>query len=159
MWKIEKIVSKGDYLYSVAKEHPYATKHGYVLMHRIIMENHLCRLLNPSEVVHHKNGNKKDNSIKNLEVSSKSEHTRKHQKAKGCKMVELKCPNCEKIFVKRKGSTQLQQPKDYDCCCRRCRGQFSRQIQLHGKTAKVEQAISENIVKEFRSFDNSEQTD
>lgn len=67
-WKIEKFVSKGDYLYAVVKDHPTATKYGYVLAHRIIMENHLGRLLSPNEIVHHKNHNKKDNRIENLEV-------------------------------------------------------------------------------------------
>jgi len=58
-WKIEKIVSKGDYNYAVVKNHPNATKYGYVLHHRIVMENHLGRLLNSNEVVHHINGQKK----------------------------------------------------------------------------------------------------
>ena len=56
VWKIEKIISKGDYNYAIVPDHPYATKNGYVLEHRIIMENHLGQLLNPNEIVHHKNG-------------------------------------------------------------------------------------------------------
>ena len=43
MWNIKKIVSKGDYLYALVPEHPKATKNGYVLLHRIVMENHLGR--------------------------------------------------------------------------------------------------------------------
>lgn len=54
MWNIEKIVSKGDYDYAVVKGHPNATENSYVLHHRIVMENHLNRLLNSNEVVHHK---------------------------------------------------------------------------------------------------------
>lgn len=50
-WKVEKNVSKGDYDYAVVKNHPAATKHGYVLYHRIVVENHLGRLLNSNEVV------------------------------------------------------------------------------------------------------------
>lgn len=53
MWKIEKIVKKGDYNYAVVKNHPHATKYGYVLHHRIVMENFLGRLLSPQEIVHH----------------------------------------------------------------------------------------------------------
>lgn len=52
MWKTEKIVSKGDYSYAIVRGHPNATKNGYVLEHRIVMENHLKRLLNPDEIVH-----------------------------------------------------------------------------------------------------------
>lgn len=50
-WKIKKIVKKGDYLYALVPEHPNKTKNGYVLEHRVIMENHLNRLLNSDEVV------------------------------------------------------------------------------------------------------------
>ena len=49
MWNIKKIISKGDYDYALVPEHPKATKNGYVLLHRVIMENHLGRLLNDDE--------------------------------------------------------------------------------------------------------------
>lgn len=46
MWEIENIASKGDYNYALVKNHPNATAKGYVLHHRIIVENSLGRLLN-----------------------------------------------------------------------------------------------------------------
>lgn len=46
--------------------------------HRVVMEQHLGRKLNPDEVVHHINGNKFDNRIENLSVMSKSDHAKLH---------------------------------------------------------------------------------
>lgn len=159
VWKVEKIISKGDYNYAVVKDHPNASKHGYVLHHRIVMENHLGRILNSTEVVHHKNGNKKDNSLANLELMLHEEHARLHAKEQGRQMIELKCPQCGSLFKRRKGQTFLQKKSDYTACSRSCSGKFSRHIQLHGETAKVEAAISGNIVREFISHDNPEVTD
>lgn len=46
--------------------------------HRYIMEQQLGRKLTRYEVVHHKNGDKRDNRIDNLEVMTLSDHTRSH---------------------------------------------------------------------------------
>lgn len=46
--------------------------------HRYLMEQYLSRKLLATEDVHHKNGNKLDNRIENLEVLDHAEHTKHH---------------------------------------------------------------------------------
>lgn len=160
MWNIEKIISKGKYDYcTIKEEHPNATKNGYILLHRIIMENFLGRLLNTNEIVHHKDENGKNNDIKNLEVMDKVTHSKMHSST-GLTIIVLKCPNCQRIFERRKGQTHLSKPNmSKTFCSRKCNGQFGKNVQLHGLTTEMNRAISENIVREYKSsHDNSEQT-
>ena len=48
------------------------------MYHRFIMENYLGRKLTYNEVVHHKNHDKLDNRIENLEVVTRSHHMGLH---------------------------------------------------------------------------------
>lgn len=51
---------------------------GYTLVHRLVMAQWLGRPLQSSEYVHHINGDRRDNRLSNLQIVSRSEHTRIH---------------------------------------------------------------------------------
>jgi hypothetical protein len=71
-WKGGKITTPSGYVKKYAPEHPKNII-GYVLEHRLIMEEMVGRYLEPNEEVHHKNGIRNDNSKENLELWVKSQ--------------------------------------------------------------------------------------
>jgi hypothetical protein len=105
-WKGGKINAseKGNYSYIYRPDHPFATKHGYVMEHRLVMEEKIGRFLKPGEIVHHINGDGKDNRPENLDVTGRSMHVHNHF-AKGKHVMELE----EKIRQLEKENRELKE--------------------------------------------------
>ena len=61
-------LNKDGYVYKFAPDSPHVGKNKILYQHRLVMAEHLGRLLRGNELVHHMNGNKSDNRIKNLEL-------------------------------------------------------------------------------------------
>ena len=148
MWDYDKndLVRNGEYLFAKVRNHPKADKHGYVYEHRIVMENFLNRLLTNDEIIHHKNENKYDNRLENLELLSRIDHTIHHRKT-GRKYLQLKCPYCKCVFEREKRQTHLQKPnQSFTFCSRSCNNLFFKQIPNQEDYVKV---LNENIICEF----------
>lgn len=68
----------GGYAKVKVKEHPAKDKRGYVLLHRLVMEDYLGRYLKEDEFIHHKDGDKLNNDLSNLELVYPEKHAKEH---------------------------------------------------------------------------------
>ena len=77
-WRGGVTIDKDGYRLIWVEAHPCRRKYNhYILEHRLVMEESIGRYLDPAEVVHHKNGNKLDNRLENLELfASNADHLR-----------------------------------------------------------------------------------
>jgi hypothetical protein len=74
----KKVVESGHVLVYVPDD-PHARPDGYALEHRVLVSRRIGRVLYPSEVVHHKDGDPSNNNLDNLELlPSQSEHMKLH---------------------------------------------------------------------------------
>lgn len=71
------------YIMQKTIQHPNANKRWYVAEHRLIFENYMWRYLDKDEVIHHKNWDRSDNRLENLQIEyNHSEHIKKEHKTK-----------------------------------------------------------------------------
>ena len=89
--------------------------------HRYIMEQHLGRKLRSDEVVHHKNRDKSDNRVENLELMDLAEHSREHQIGNHCPKYILRKLSVEDVNYIRNN----YKPKDSQFGARALGRQFN----------------------------------
>jgi len=127
-------VANHGYFYVRVSGHPNVTSTGYVYEHRFVMELHLGRFLHNGEVIHHKNKNRQDNRLQNLELTTKSEHAQHHGKDATVARPDLRCEACGKRFKRKlRGAARKRKP----FCSRACNMRFYRLTGIVAPTAKA----------------------
>lgn len=78
-WKGGEVVDRDGYIQTWAPDHPWPRK-GYLREHIRVIELHIGRRILPTECVHHKDHNRKNNALENLELVDRSKHSREHRR-------------------------------------------------------------------------------
>lgn len=78
-WSGGETIKKDGRVLIFKPDHKYASKEGYVLRYRLVMEEKLGRLLDPDEIVHHINEINDDDRPDNLQVMDRVEHALVHR--------------------------------------------------------------------------------
>lgn len=95
----------------------------YVLEHRYVLALALKRPLTIDEVVHHRNGNRQDNRLENLVLTTYREHGQHHAAERFAQShIQLCCAVCSTPFFRRKSKVTYDRKGGHTrfCCSRKC---------------------------------------
>jgi hypothetical protein len=79
-WKGGTEIDRDGYVRTYAPDHPWPRRARYVLEHIRVMELSIGRRLLPGEVVHHRDHDRRNNALDNLELTQAGEHSRHHRR-------------------------------------------------------------------------------
>ena len=182
-WSDEVLYYKGvcknwdtRYYYEESPLHPYRVNSKWVLRSRRTMERYLGRFLDPDEIVHHCDHNKKNDSIENLELVSHHGHMEIHNpkqklpfsdeevinalKKTGYHITKaaevLGCPpallwggKCNHLYEKRNSPHFLK--TNYEIVCSSCRNVgISKTAKIFGTIKSTPQPKGERHEKDDR---------
>ena len=110
------IMRRNGRVYILRPDHPNAQKAGYILRSRLVMSEAIGRALTPVEFVHHLNGDRTDDRLKNLCIMDPKRHNHLHNTHE--KSARKYCVVCGKMFVPRRPSEVARRK----CCSKKCAG-------------------------------------
>lgn len=100
LWKGGEIIDNYGYVRLLKPEHPRANNKGYVKRAIVIYENMTGRRIKRGEVVHHKDGNRQNDSFDNLQLMTVDEH-------KKVKRVRLDEERVARLYVEGESTKSL----------------------------------------------------
>ena len=107
------------YIYEHRPNHPLADNRGRVLQHRRIWFDRYGEMPK-DQIIHHKNGDRTDNRLSNLQLMSRGEHVFKHRLGTG-KVGQFQCSSCKRTFSRSLRVQKYCIRKGHrPCCSMRC---------------------------------------
>ena len=166
--KGKRRIYRVGYIYIYKPEHPNCTKQGYIAEHRLVMEKKLKRYLTKKELVHHINGIREDNRIKNLVCLTSSKHHKGHNKEfirdKKGRYIKKKKIKAGYVLIYKPDHKYSQTKKGWifehravveDFLKRRLKfGECIHHISKNKKNNKIENLMVFKSYKEHSSFHN-----
>ena len=148
-WSLENFneghIDSHGYFRVYVPDHPRAFKNGYIRRSTVAYEEYHGISVPSTMDIHHKNGNKLDDSIENLEILSHSKHSILSN-PKGRKYETRVCENCNKefeILAHRLNDFSGGQERRGIFCSQKC-------YHAHKRTEKHKTAISEGLKRAYR---------
>lgn len=119
-------MKNGPYELVVAPENYPGFKYRgrYVYKHHLVWWKNKGQLVPKGFVLHHKNEDKRDNRLRNLELKARSDHAKDHARPKT--MVDLVCAWCGTGFQREARVARWKQRKgqEHFFCCREHQHKF-----------------------------------
>lgn len=133
------------YVHLVPKLHIQGLKRRTITLAKWLLSIKYKRILKPEEQTHHKNDNKQDNRIFNLEILPEIDHHKKH--ATGQMYLELVCPQCKNKFtVLRRNTHFVTKTRPVTCCSYLC---SSKLMKVTTKDQRLLLQKDQHIIRQF----------